>query len=422
MTMNVRVALAACAAGALVGPGAAWAQGDPLEGQQTLQREVVVREVLARNPDLEAMRQAAQMAQARVRQEGTLMDPMLSLEVAPLSLFSSHHRKGVAVSLQQQLPFFGKRALQRETAQAQAAGAEQDAEGARLQMALEASAMFDDWYVVHRALEVNAHHVQMMEEIKRAAELQYGVGMGSQQDPLVAEVELARMERDRLMLEAEQRMIRARLNAMLRRSPDALLPPPPGQLADLPALDADASALREEALSARPELKALRARLGGTEAMVALAKKSWLPDVTVMAEYSSMWEAPQHQVMAGVMLNLPVQVGMRRGMQEEAAADAARMRAEEQARIDAIVADVDVALAQLTEARRALTLHRERLVPAAESQLAAARVAYEAGKRELMFLIEAENDLRELQLQRHIAEADVHRRTAARHRALGRLP
>ncbi len=422
MTTNVRVALTACAVGALLGPAAAWAQEDPLEGHRTLQREVVVQEVLARNPDLEAMRQAARMAEGQVSQARALVDPMLSVSVAPLSLFSAHHRKGVTVSLEQQLPFFGKRALQAQGAQAEAAAASHDVEGARLQMALEASALFDDWYVVHRALEVNAHHVHMMEEIKRAAELQYGVGMGSQQDPLQAEVELARMERDRLMLESEERMIRARLNAMLRRAPDAPLPPPPSELGDPAELTSDPAALREEAVAARPELKAVRARQGGSEAMVALAERSWLPDFGVMAEYSSMWEAPQHQVMAGVMLNLPVQVGMRRGMKMAAQAEAARMRAEEQARLDAIIAEVDVAVARLEEARRSVRLHRERLVPAAEDQLAAARVAYEAGKRELMFLIDAENDLRELQLQRHIAEADVHRRTAALHRALGRLP
>lgn len=420
MTFRMRVAVAACAVGAL-GSRPVWAQVDPLSNQPTLQRDVVVRQVLARNPDLEAMQLEARMMGYRAPQVSSLMDPMLSVGVAPLSL-PGPHRKGVTVQLEQQLPFFGKRALQADRANAEAEGMAQDAEQMRLRMALEASFMFDDWYVVHRALEVNAHHVALMEEFKRAAQLQYGVGMGTQQDPLQAEVELARMARERLMLEAEQEMVRARLNAMLRRPPDAPLPPPPAELQEIELAVDDVAALREEALAARPELKAVRARLGGSLAMAHLARKSWFPDLAVMAEYSSMWEAPQHQFMAGVMVNLPVQVGMRRAMAQEAAVDAARLRAQEQARIDAIVADVDVALARLAEARRSLKLFRKRLVPAAEDQLAVARVAYEAGKRELMFVIEAEKDLREAQLQRHIAEADVHRRTAELYRALGRLP
>ncbi len=425
MKMKWRALLAACAAGALGWTSPAWAEereGDPLAGQRVLDRGALVRAVLERNPDIHMMALGADVARAKVGQAKAWMDPMLRLEVAPLSLVSQHHRKGVVVGVEQTIPLFGRRGTEGERARAEVEGAEADADTMRLRMAQEASSMFDDWYLVHRTVEVIDHHIHRMREVKRSAELQYGVGMGSQQDPLQAEVELARMERERLMLDAEKEMIRAQLNAMLRRDPDLPLPPPPSVLSDEGVAFGDRAALRAEALQKRPELKALRARLGGSEAMEKLARTSWLPEVGVMAEYNTMWDAPEHQVMAGVMINIPIQTGMRRSMSEEARADVARMRAEERARVDQIVAEVDVALARVNEARAALKLHGERLVPAARHQLAAARVAFESGRREFMALMEAENNLHELRLGQHAAEAELHRRIAQLNRAVGRLP
>lgn len=427
MKTRWRALLATCVVGALGWTSPLWAeeageQQDPLAGQAELERSALLKAVLERNPDIQMMAFGAEAARARIPQATAWMDPMLSLEVAPLSLVTPHHRKGVSVSVEQRIPLSGRRRHEGQRARAEAEGALADADVMRLRMVQEASSMFDDWYLVHRALEAVDHHIHRMREVKRSAELQYGVGMGSQQDPLQAEVELARMERERLMLESDREMIRAQLNAMLRRNPDLPLPPPPATLGDDGASFGDVAALRAEALQKRPELKAVRARLGGSEAMESLARTSWVPEIGVMAEYSSMWEAPEHQVMAGVMINLPIQAGMRRAMSEEARADVAKMRAEERARIDAIIAEVDVALVRVNEARKALKLHQDRLVPAATHQLAAARVAFESGRREFMALMEAENNLHESRLGQHAAEAELHRRLAELNRAVGRLP
>ena len=54
-----------------------------------LDRAALVRAVLARNPGLEAMRAAWHAAAADVRSAGTLDDPMVTYEVAPLSIASN---------------------------------------------------------------------------------------------------------------------------------------------------------------------------------------------------------------------------------------------------------------------------------------------------------------------------------------------
>src|SRR5260221_1794511 len=59
-----------------------------------LDRSAYVRAVLRRNRSIESARQAWRGAIARVRQAGAFEDPMVTLEVAPLSIGSSSARFG----------------------------------------------------------------------------------------------------------------------------------------------------------------------------------------------------------------------------------------------------------------------------------------------------------------------------------------
>ncbi|HSP80521.1 MAG TPA: TolC family protein, partial [Myxococcaceae bacterium] len=157
---------------------------EPLEGARVLDREALVRQVLERNPELEAARAAWQAALARPEQVESLDDPVLTYEVAPLSLFARETRFGQTIGLSQKLPFPGKRALAGEVARAEAEAARGDFEAARLRLALMASMLYDDLYVVHRALAVNVHHQEVLREMRRSAEAQYVAGRASQADPL----------------------------------------------------------------------------------------------------------------------------------------------------------------------------------------------------------------------------------------------
>jgi len=206
-------------------------QGDGRElfaGATTLDRAALVEAVLARNPDVESARQAWRAALAEYPQAGSLDDPMLSYGIAPLSL-SGDMRVGQRVELSQKIPWPGKRRLAGEVALAEAEAAKGELEEVRLELALMASNLYDDLYVAARSIEINEQHQELLQQFKKAAEAQYVAGRASQQDPLQAEVELAHLEHDRILLEAERGGIVAQLNGLLQRDPSAPLPPPPAE-------------------------------------------------------------------------------------------------------------------------------------------------------------------------------------------------
>ena len=77
---------------------------------------------------------------------------------------------------------------------------------------------------------------------------------------------------------------------------------------------------------------------------------------------------------------------------------------------------------RLAEARHVVRLFRDRLLPAARDQVDAARSGFETGRNSFLALIDAERNLRNVELGYEETLADLGRRRAELDRALGRIP
>lgn len=387
-----------------------------------LNREQYVRAVLDNNPNIEAARQAWRAALAQYPKESNIDDPVLQYSFAPLSIASSEVRYGQTIQLSQMFPWPGKRSMAGEVALAEAEAAREDYAATRLQLALMASLLFDQYYAVERSLELNAQHRALAEDIKRAAEARYEVGQGSQSDPLQAEIELAQVEYQRLTLTSRRAIITAQMNGLLHNRPDLALPPPPKEL-DLPEMPAlEAPALQQEALANRPEIKAQQAQLAGRHKARELADRAYYPDLGVMAQYSSMFAEYQHQWMLGFSVNLPLQLGARDASVTQAEASIAQVRAKLAGVSDEIRVEVEQARQQLIEAQAVVQLFQERLLPAARAQIDAARAGYVTGRESFQSLIAAERSLRNVEIEYQEMLATLGERRAELMRTLGRIP
>ena len=389
---------------------------DPFAGASELRPEALVSLVLERNPDVAAMRAAAEVAASRPQQVSALDDPMLTWEVAPLTLYQRDVPFGTQVRLSQKLPFPGKRGLRANEAEAEAKSMRAEVHAVRRELRRMALETWADWYLVARELELNAAHGVLLAELKRAAEAQYGVGRGAQQDPLQAEVMIAELEQERAELEGRQRLVRGRINALLHHSIGAEVPPPPREVDVAEEVPSDAL---ERARARRPELAALDARIEGARANQELAAKSWLPDFELMASYSTMWPEPPMRFMAGVGVEIPLQLGRRSGERAEAGARRRQLELTREHRAQEIENEAHAAREELSSALAVLKIQSQRVMAAARAQLDSARVGYVTGRNEFQALIEAERSLRNAELRRQRAIADVVRRRAALESAMG---
>ncbi len=399
------------------------AEDDAILNGPVLDRAGYVRAVLDRSRSIESARQAWRAAIARVRQSGAFEDPMVSVEVAPLSIGSSSARFGWTGMVSQRLPWPGKLSLEETVSKAEADAQRFDYEAARRELALTASLLYDDYFVAVRSIETNARHVELMRSMHGAAIAQLEAGRASAQDPLQAEFELTHMEHDTVILASQRDVTVAQMDELLHRDPELPLPPPPK---DLPTPDpADVAAperLEREAVDQRPDIAGARQHALAEEARAERAERESYPDVTVSTSYNSMWDTPEHRWMVGLSFNLPVQLGRRRGAVDEANAMRARYDADAARMSDTARAQVVVARKQLEEASHVLHIFEERLLPIARQQVDAARAAFVSSQAPFVSVIDAEKNLRGVELEQHVAEADYDRRRGELDRALGRMP
>jgi cobalt-zinc-cadmium efflux system outer membrane protein len=388
-----------------------------------LERAVFVRAVLQRNPTVDAARSAWRGAVARVRQSGSLEDPTVDLGLAPLSVGASNVPLGYSAAISQRLPWPGKLSLDAEMARAEANAAKSDFESTRRELALTAALLYDQYFASVRSLEINAHHIVLLGEMKTAALAQFETGRASAQDPLQAEVEVTHMEHDAVKLAADRDVAVAQMNELLHRDPERPLPPPTKELvlAGVPDLGA-AKRLGDEAAAKRPEIEGARLHAQAEQLRGERASRELYPDVVVSTSYNSMWSDPEHRWMVGLGFNLPIQRGRRAGGVEEADAMRSRYESEAARMTDKARAEVTVSLRRLDEAHHILRLFEQRLLPVARDQIDAARAGFITSRNDFVALIGAEKNLRDVELGYQLARADVDRRHAELDRALGRMP
>ncbi len=401
---------------------AAGADSTPFAGADSLLLEPLVREVLARNPDIESARQGWRAALERYPQATSLPDPTVSYSFAPLSVPSDPPPFGNSASLSQAFPFPGKLGLKGEVALAEAEASSDDYRAVRLRLGTMAASLYYDYYYVHRSLDINAEHIRLMTEFQDIVGSRYETGNATQDELLQAEVEKTHLEHRRLQLQGDHDVVRARLNALLHRAPGEELPAPPDDL-ELPAGNLpDSTALYATALRDRPELAAAGARIRGGASAVNLAGKAFYPDFSLTGTYNSMWMTTEHQWMLGISMNLPIRRGTRKAAEREARAELARRESDRSGLRDRVLQEVETAKDRYREARRILDLYHDRLLPASRDRVAAARSAYQTGRTTFLNLIDAERNLQNVEEQYQQVLADVYRNHAELLRATGVIP
>lgn len=389
-----------------------------------LDRQALLAAVRERNPDLAAARAAFEAGRARVEEASGLPDLKASYSFAPESTIESGVRFGQVVQVSQELPWPGTLARRGEQAAALADVAGADLETLSQELTRMASELYDEYRYVDRALAINAEHQELLREFQQVATARYAAGVAPQQAPLAAEVETAHVEHRQVVLTADRSAVVARLNALLHRPATAELPPAPA--ADGPALPepptSDPQELIALALRQRPELSAARSTVAAEETGVELARLAGRPDFQPMSSVNTMWMTREHRFMVGLGVSLPVwrervRAGISAAEAELEAADRQRT-----ALADRIGRDVKIAFDRLEESRHVVSLFGNRLLPAARDQISAARSNFETGQVDFLAVIDAERNLRDVELGLAAARAQHQQRLARLQRAVGLAP
>lgn len=390
---------------------------DPFFNGRELELVTLVHEVLARNPSVQAAVAGWQAAARKYPQAISLEDPMLQTMVGPGSWGDEMLDNAYAVQVSQKFPWHGKRALRGEAAKAQAKAASFDVPDAQLKLTEAARLAYLDYYLAGRLLSLNNDNVRAVREFREAADAKYQTNQVTQQDVLQADVELATLAKRRVELERSRRVAIARINTLLHRPPDCVLPPP-AELPEPPDVPA-ADVLRQLAIKRRPDLAAINARIQEERANLALACREFYPDVEVFGRYDTFWQEDPLRSQVGVNVNVPIYRDRRRAAVDEETFKLRRRRAELQYQIDVVNNEVQSAYERVVESQQIVELYGSKILPVAEQNVESARSGYVAAKVDFLRLIEAQRQLIELRQQSAEANVELLRRIAECERAAG---
>ncbi len=375
-----------------------------------LEPDTLVASVLDRNAGLAAMRSAVDAAEARIEPAGALPDPQLSGAVAPETIGGFETPSGrerstnIRFEVSQDFPWPGTLGLRADAARKEALAADDNVAAVRLRLASATRSAYAEWYYVHQALEINVANQDLVDELRRIAENRYAAGLTGQQDVLQAEVELQRLKHQAIKLRRIKRSVRAKINNLLNRKATAPVAGPAGL--PLPGSLPPYSRLRRTALSSHPELAQIQKRIAADEDREALARKAFYPDFKVFGGYNSLWDAGEKRWIAGVGISLPLDRSKYRARLDEAKAETMRTEYELADRRTTLLSQLEQAHAAVEEAKHAIALYENELIPRTLENLGAARSEYGAGGGAFLDVITAEQRKLNAELELESARAD----------------
>lgn len=364
-----------------------------------------VAEALSKNPSIAAARAAAEMSRSRVGMDGALMDPMAGVKWMRSENTDLLDPDMTEWSLEQTVPWPGKRG-----ARARAAGAAADAadlaadEVAASVRARVTSAYWDLWNARRRTVLMN-EALGAMVQMEEAARARYATADGAAQaDVLRAGIEVAKMRNEletmRRMEVPAQAMVNALLAAPAATARETERDPPV-----LPGSAPDPSALLERALARGPSVLSAAARRTAAAARLETARRESAPDLRFMVEARQQeGSASIREYDTTIGITLPwLWRGKYSSLRREADADLRMAEADADAmrhETSSMLADLCV---EADAAHRGVRLLEDEIAPRSRQLIDASLAAYRTGQGDFMAVIDAVKQ--DIQVRRDAADA-----------------
>jgi len=379
-----------------------------------------------RNPEYAAMRLEAEAAHERVYPAGALPDPVLRTELQNITNYGSDARPnllpgrigGTKYTLMQSLPFWGKRDLKREAAEAEADVAKGKANVTWIEQAARIKTAYAQYFTVARLIRLNKEVIDLIDRIEGITQVRYAGGLAPQQDAIRVQVERTSMRTELIQMETEHHHARARLNALLARPAQSSFADPE-RLRPIPApAKLDFMALEDRLRGRNPQLFADAARIRSAEKNRDLTYRNRYPDFTVgVSPMQTGNRVNEWELM--VEFNIPLQQESRRSQERESEKMADAARARKEATANQALADLSENLAGIDVARRVEMLAQTSLLPQAELTFQAALAGYETGKVDFATLLDAQRQIRKAKQDIVKAQAEQQVRLADTERLIG---
>lgn len=400
------VLIAAIGAGAAFGAAPPAAEPNEPNAPRTL--EEYLQYAALHNAGLKAAFEEWKAALGQIPQAKALPDPRFTYDYFVRQIMTRQQ-----AGIMQTFPWFGKIAARTDAATAAAHAAQKRYEARRLQLFSEVKQAFYEYAYLAGATRVARENLTLAQHFEEVARTKHLTDTATHPDIIRAQIEIARLQNELVTLEQSRRPTVARLNAALNRPADAPLPWPRVE-PDSPA-QVDRNVLLAALRERNPELQAQDFDIERLDKEVAVARRSFYPDIGLGAEWMQMPAADgdsDNDLRVGVELNIPIWRGSYRAGEQQARAMARRARHERKDLENTLIARTQRALYEFENSGRQVKLYEGALIPRAQELIGASEAAYLAGTVDFLNLINAQQTLLQFRLERERSWADQQQRLA----------
>ncbi len=391
---NVKLTLVCVLVGAGLAtvPGAAHREAAAEEPEAL---EALIEEAFEHNREIAAARQRLSAARWRIPQAWALPDPTFSTMLMGEMLETRLGPQEGVYEVEQMVPFPGKLWERRRIAVSEAQAARARMQATERDVALKVSEAYYDLYAVDATRTALEEIRETLTRLAGIAEARYASQGGAQRDIAKAQAELSDVLHRLFELDRQRQTMAALLRALLNRRAGGVTGPVAAP--ELPALSKSVEELLEIARRSRPELLEASAALTRERHARTLATMEVLPDVSVGFQYVQVGTEGVTDPNAGRdawMVPLTVTVPLWPNRVLPAIVEARRnlrvSEAEFQQAENMTNYEVRSAYYAHTTARHIVELFENSTLPAAELAFRSDQAGFEAGRTDVLDLIDSE--------------------------------
>lgn len=363
------------------------------------------------NPGLEAAFNRWKAALEKAAQANVLPDPRFSYSYFITEIETRVGPQRQKFTLSQTFPWFGELELRGDAAAAEAEAVRSQYEQEKLQLFFEVKESYYEYYYLSGAIAVTEETLLRLRSLEAVASSRYQSGTAPQTAVLRFQVDIGKME-DRLRgLRDLRGPTVAKLNAAMNRRIEAPLPWP-DELAQEAVTFSDEQlfiALRES----NQELALLDQNIEKTKYEIALAQKSYYPDVSLGLMFIDTREAVMPTEDSGddpwavtASIGLPINYGKYRAGEREARARHRAAVLQRKDRENNLSAELQLALYGFRDAQRRIDLYQNALIPKAQQSFNVIQQAFTVDRAQFLDVIDAVRTLLEFKLAYERARVD----------------
>lgn len=347
---------------------------------QAMTLNEAVETVLKSNPEIQAVRLEEGAAQGRLDQAGLLLrsNPVIEGSLSRKDIVPGGGEKATnrGLTLSQEFELAGQRGFRVDVARSGREKALQDTRDKERVLIAEVKDAFARALAANQKIELAAEAVKLQEELVASAAVKFQTGDISALEQNLADVELGKARRDRMLAERERREALLGLQELLGLKPSAGFTVE-GELPTEAPVIPDKGTITSAAASQRPDVQSAAAEVQQAKAAMKLASNSAIPSVTVSGFYNQDDKLNE----TGIMLSFPLPFFDRKQADRKEAAAKAGQALIKQASLErSIEREIVEVHANLVAAAEELSLFRKDVLGKAMENLGLMNLAFKEGK------------------------------------------